>query len=250
MKIIILAAGIGTRALPLTRNTPKSLLDIGQGVTLLEKQLENIEKSGVVDEVILVVGHLAEQVEAKIKFFKDRKLKISTVYNPFYDSSNNLISLWFASPKMDDDFMITNGDNIFEPDVFEELSTKHNNGIFLTVSNKEKYNEDDMKVILEDCVVSRVSKEIKNEDAHCESVGLALIKGERHRKIFRDHLEGLVRDKRYLSKFWLETFNAMHTSGITIMPFEINGKEKWREVDFHLDLEEARKLLKLDREEN
>ena len=67
MRIIILAAGKGTRAMPLTRNTPKSLLDIGNGVTLLEKQLEDIQKSKVIDEIVLIIGHLAEQIEAKIK---------------------------------------------------------------------------------------------------------------------------------------------------------------------------------------
>lgn len=244
MRIIILSAGMGTRALPLTRNTPKSLLDIGDGVTLLERQIENIEKSGVVDEVVLVIGHLAEQIEAKIKFFKDRKIKVSTLYNPFFDSSNNLISLWLASPRMDDDFMITNGDNVFEPDVFEQLYKNHNDGIFITTTVREKYTDDDMKVVLDDCVVSRVSKEIKNEEANCESVGLALIKGKRYQKIFRDNMESLVRDKVYLNKFWLENFNALHSNGITVMPFEIDRK-KWQEVDFHLDLEEARKLLKL-----
>jgi len=44
MKMIILAAGKGTRLGPLTKNTPKSLLDLGNGQTVLEKQLEEISK--------------------------------------------------------------------------------------------------------------------------------------------------------------------------------------------------------------
>ena len=84
MKIIILAAGKGTRAFPLTKNTPKPLLDIGNGVTLLERQLDNIKKSKVIDEVVLVIGYLAEQIEAKIKMHLESGLKITTAYNPFY----------------------------------------------------------------------------------------------------------------------------------------------------------------------
>lgn len=247
MKIIILAAGRGTRAFPLTRNTPKSLLDIGDGMTLLEKQLENIKKSKVIDEVILVVGHLAEQIEAKIKLYKENGLKIRTVYNPFYEVSNNLMSLWLTKPLMEEDFIITNGDNLFEHDVFHDLTKKHTDGIFLTISRKGKYVDGDMKVMLSDGIISRVSKDIENDKADCESVGLVLVSGKKYRDILKDNLEELARNREYIDKFWLEVFNLMSHKGIAIRTFEINGKEKWKEVDFHLDLEEARKLLNLDK---
>ena len=245
MRIIILAAGKGTRAFPLTKNTPKPLLDIGNGVTLLEKQLENIQKSKAVDEVILVIGYLAEQIEVKLKIYEEKGLKITTVYNPFYEMSNNLISLWLAKHYMDDDFLITNGDNIFEPDVFADLVNKNDDGIFLTTSKKSKYNEGDMKVVLKDKTVARVSKEIPVNEASCESVGLVLVKGEKYRSIFKKNLEVLARNKSYTNKFWLEVFNLMNSHGIAIKTFKIDGKTKWREVDFHLDLDEAKKLLNL-----
>ncbi len=245
IRIIILAAGKGTRAMPLTRNTPKSLLDVGKGVTLLEKQLENIQKSKVIEEVVLVIGHLAEQIEAKIKMHKEDGLKITTIFNPFYDVSNNLISLWFANPKMDDDFIIANGDNIFDYDVFSDLVNKNEEGIFLTINRKDEYVEGDMKVNMKGNDIVRVSKEIDIKKADCESVGLVLIRGEKYRQIFKDNLEILVRNKEYTNKFWLEVFNLMASKGIEIKSFEIDGKTKWREVDFHLDLDEAKKLLKL-----
>ena len=45
MKAIILAAGKGERLMPLTSNTPKSLLELENGTTLLESQLININKT-------------------------------------------------------------------------------------------------------------------------------------------------------------------------------------------------------------
>src|SRR3989344_4769286 len=205
MRIIILAAGKGTRAFPLTKNTPKPLLDIGNGVTLLEKQLENIQKSKAVDEVILVIGYLAEQIEVKLRMHEENGLKVTTVYNPFYEMSNNLISLWLS---------------------------KH-------------CNDDDMKVILRDKTVARVSKEIPNNEASCESVGLVMVKGSKYREIFKRNLEALARNRNYINKFWLEVFNLMKSHGIAIKTFKIDGKTKWREVDFHLDLDDAKKLLNL-----
>ena len=66
MRVVILSAGRGTRMLPLTRNTPKALLDLGHGITVIESQLNSIRDAGV-KEVSLVLGFLAEQVEAKVR---------------------------------------------------------------------------------------------------------------------------------------------------------------------------------------
>lgn len=245
MKIIILAAGKGERLMSLTRNTPKPLLDMGNGNTLLEEQFERIRKSGVIDEIVLVIGYLAEQIEAKIRLFLDEGVKIKTLYNPFYDISNNLISLWFAKHEMDSDFMITNGDNIFSSDVFSDFAKENKNGIFLSTSVKDKYDDDDMKVMIEDNVVARVSKLIENADSGAESPGLALIHGAKARKIFRDNMEVLVRKKTKTGAFWLEVFNLMSNKGIPVQPWQFNGQKKWQEVDFHIDVDKIKALLQI-----
>jgi len=217
MKIIILAAGRGTRLMPLTRNTPKPLIDLGNGKTLLEEQLESIQKSKVIDEIVLVIGYLAGQIESKIRFWKQNGLKITTVYNPFYDTSNNLISLWFAKHQMNEDFIITN--------------------------ERRKYGDGDMKVTLDDKNNAiKVSKLIEKDKIHAESVGLVLVSGEKYRKLFKENLEELARDKEYINKYWLEVFNLMYNKGIPINTFEMNS-DKWREVDFHVDLEDLKRRV-------
>jgi L-glutamine-phosphate cytidylyltransferase len=244
MKIIILAAGRGKRLMPLTRNTPKPLLDLGNGKTLFEQQLEQMQKSNAIDEIVLVIGYLAAQIEAKMKFWKENGLKITTIYNPFYAMANNLISLWLAKNQMDQDFIITNGDNLLESDVFSDLVNNHRDGIFLTICKRERYGTDDMKVILDDKKnVVKVSKLIENEKANAESIGLVLVSGEKYREIFKESLEELARNKEYLNKYWLEVFNLMCEKGIPVNTFEIN-KSKWQEIDFHPELEELRKKFK------
>ena len=54
MKLFILAAGKGTRLWPLTRNTPKSLIDISDGTTLLERQIEAAINSEIFEEIIII----------------------------------------------------------------------------------------------------------------------------------------------------------------------------------------------------
>ena len=241
MKIIILAAGKGERLFPLTKNTPKPLIDLGDGETLLEKQLKSLSESKVIDEVIIVIGYLYEQVESKLKNFKTN-LKIRTLYNPFYEMSNNLITLWLSKYEMNKDFLITNGDNLYTNDVVSDLVNMTNDGIYVTICYRDNLGEDDMKVILdENKKILRVSKEI--EKSNVESIGLVKVQGDKYRKIYQEVLEQLARDKIYLNKFWLETFNVLAERGVEIHSFEID-KDKWREVDFHFDLKDLRELIK------
>jgi len=245
MKIIILAAGKGERLLPLTKNTPKPLLDMGNGTTLLEEQISRIRESGVISEIVLVVGYLAEQVEAKIRYHIQDGMKISTLFNPLYEISNNLVSLWVAKHEMYGDFMITNGDNLFDADVFSGLAGNGDDGIYLSVSRKERYDSDDMKVSFENGSISRVSKEIDTELIEAESPGLSLVRGERMGAIFRNHLDLALHNRNNIQTYWLETFNCLHEQGITVKPWFFDAAEKWREVDFHMDVRNVRELLQL-----
>lgn len=247
MKIIILAAGKGERLYPLTRNTPKPLLDVGGGRTLLEMQIESIQASGVIDEIVLVIGYLAEQIEAKIQYYQDRGIKIETVYNPFYDVSNNLLSLWFAKGEMTDSFMITNGDNLFTADVFKDFVQENSGGIFLSISRKDHYDDDDMKVSLRRDLVERVSKQIKLQETHAESPGLLLVDGAKAVATAKNELEKLARMPAHRNSFWLELLNQLAEKGIPVQSWEFDGTTKWQEVDVHLDVDKVKKLIGIGR---
>ena len=56
MKCLILAAGYATRLYPLTENFPKPLLTVGSK-SILDWLLEDIDKSGVVDQYIVISNH-------------------------------------------------------------------------------------------------------------------------------------------------------------------------------------------------
>lgn len=243
MKIMILAAGSGTRLMPLTKNTPKSLLLLQNGRTILETQLERIEKSGVIDEVVISIGYRGEQIEAKLEGY-DGKIKVKTVFNPFYDVSNNLHSLWLTKSEMDDDFIITNGDNLFDADVYEDLVKKTGPGIYLTINTKKDFDDDDMKVTIQRGKVRAVSKKLERSKTHAESVGLVKVSGEKYREAFKKTMEKLARNKNYLNCFWLEIFNELNKNCIDVEPFEIDGS-KWREIDVHPDFERVVKQLGL-----
>ena len=171
MKAIILAAGKGERLMPLTSDKPKSLLELKNGITLLESQLINIYKSGI-KKVIVVTGYQTEKIESKVEFYSDKyNIDIKIIYNPFFDISNNLISLWQARHEMASDFIIINGDDIFKESVLSGLIKYDKNEIItMVIDRKKKYDLDDMKLIIKNEKILRVSKNIPLDEANGESI--------------------------------------------------------------------------------
>lgn len=249
VKLFILAAGKGNRLWPLTQNTPKSLIDFGDGTTILERQINSAIKAEKIDEVNIITGYKSEQIEAKVKDLKS-KIPIKIIFNPVYDITNNLVSLWVAHHRMlDTDFMITNGDNIYINDAFSKIWNDRDSVIQITIDHKDEYDSDDMKVKFDSGgEVLRVHKDIPIEDTGAESVGLALIKGKKSRRLFVNKLNQLVRDKDYLNRFWLEIFNSLIEDGIPIATAEID-KDDWQEVDFHPDVDTMKKIVFPDKKE-
>jgi len=245
MKLIVLAAGRGERLMPFTQTLPKLLLEIDNGVSILDIQLKNICKSGSIDDLVFVVGYKADKVEARIHEWAESCMRVSTVYNPFFSVSNNLISLWLArSLMLEDDFMIMNGDSIFPPHVFLDLSEEGTSGFHISVARKPVYDDDDMKVSIQNGMVCRVSKDIAPPNIDAESVGLALVKGHYARETLVQILDVMVREEVYHNSYWLEVFNLMSKQGIAVQPWYLHETTKWMEVDCPIDLERLSNVLR------
>lgn len=242
MKAIILAAGKGERLMPLTSDTPKSLLELENGTTLLESQLITINKTAI-DKVVIVTGYLTEKIESKVqRYSKEYNIDIQIIYNPFFDISNNLLSLWQARHEMESDFIIINGDDIFNDSVLLGLLEHDNNELItMVIDRKDTYDEDDMKLIVENGRILEVSKKIPLNEANGESIGMIRVTGEA-KDIMVDTMERMVRNKKNMQVFYLAMIQELINQGIVVGYHEISSKD-WAEIDFHPDLEDIRKKI-------
>lgn len=238
MKAIIIAAGTGTRLYPITKDIPKSLVDVGKGLTLLETQLHSLRECGILD-VTLIIGYRASQIEAKLENYRS-DFNFEIVYNPFYDTSNNLVSVWMARHSFTDDFITINGDDMFDAKVISELM-KSPHPITMVTDVKANYDEDDMKIISHHGVVKRVSKKIPLEDANGESVGIIKFSGSGPR-LYAKTLESMVRDPENLNVFYLKAIQSIIDEGHEVHLSECDP-EDWGEIDFHPDLEMIRQYV-------
>ena len=159
MKAIILSAGHGRRLLPMTASIPKCLLDI-HGQSVLEWQIDHLLENGV-DDIRVVVGYGADLVEARLdEVYPSQKVK--TLYNPFFDVTDNLATVWMAREEMTGDFILLNGDTLFESELLRSLLGAPHKPITLARDLKPRYDSDDMKMTLDGDRLLRVGKDLGN----------------------------------------------------------------------------------------
>ena len=233
MKAIVLSAGQGKRLLPLTAASPKCLLTI-QGKALIEWQIDELRKCGI-HQIVVVTGYRADKIDDLLhrRYGSDG---LKTIYNKDYAKGDNLVSCWAAHGEMTEDFILLNGDTLFEADVLKTLMQSPGNHITVVVSHKDAYDADDMKVKMEGCRLVQIGKHIPQEEIHGESIGMIRFHGQGP-ALFCNAMESALRDPKATRYWYLSVIDAM-AGQMPVWTCSIDGL-KWCEVDYPADLKHA-----------
>jgi len=121
LKALILAAGLGSRLMPLTSDTPKALINVN-GITLLERAIRKAAKAGF-DDIIVNVHHFAGQIIdfLNASHFEGVKLAISDESDILLDTGGAIRKArWFLDGH--EPFLVHNVDIISNIDLASMLS--------------------------------------------------------------------------------------------------------------------------------
>lgn len=110
-RAIIMAAGIGKRMQPVTLQTPKPLVKV-QGVRMIDTVIRGLHQNGIT-EIYIVTGYLKEQFQILEKEY----LGVKLIENPYYDSCNNISSLYMAREHIENAIILDGDQMIYNPDI-------------------------------------------------------------------------------------------------------------------------------------
>lgn len=219
MRAFLLAAGKGTRISKKIKEIPKCCLKI-DGQPLIAKTVDMLEQQGI--KCIAITGYKHEIVENALK---DKK--VDMVYNPFFDVTNSIASMYLAKDYLvDEDTIIANADVYWEKDILCEL-IKSENGITL-LGDKEHVVDGDYFLLEKDGILQKYGKELSLSERNTEYVGVGYVKKEYiHR--FKNRLQELIYAQQH--NLWWENVLYSLSKEEEIHVLDVKGKY-WSEIDY------------------
>jgi len=238
-KAVILSAGQGRRLLPLTKSSPKCLLSISDK-TIIEWQIDALLTVGI-KEIIVVTGFQTRLVEELLQQrYPDHK-QIRILFNPFFEVADNLASCWIARSVMDGNFLLLNGDTIFDVSLLKQVLESEPAPITLSIDYKKVYDADDMKVQLDNKgLVKHVNKTLPEDQIDAESIGLIYFRSNGP-ILFRDAVEDALRYPTELKSWYLTIIDKLAGKSL-VNVCSISG-HRWCEIDYSSDLTKAQELF-------
>ncbi len=231
MKAIILAAGQGSRLLPLTADRPKCLVPVG-GRSILEHQLAGLRGAGIGDIAVVGGYRFDRLVEFAERLPEPQRPQL--LYNPFYAVSSSIGSVWAARSLLDGPFCLLNGDTICDEHALRGAIEGLPAGISLFTEPLEAPEPDDMLVHAEEGRVLAVSKRLDPRVASHRSVGIVACSGDAA-AAYGDALDEVIGSAAGEQRFHHDIVDLLASRG-AVSAVELE-RGSWREIDSTADIE-------------
>ena len=119
-RAIFLAAGFGSRLVPITLNTPKPLVLVN-GKKIIETLLDACVKAEI-EEIIIVTGYLSDQFEILLKKYPNIKF----IKNDKYNEANNILSAYLVRDKFANSYVLESDLYLYNPNLIRKYEYQSN----------------------------------------------------------------------------------------------------------------------------
>ena len=237
MKAFILAAGQGTRLLPLTNDKPKCMVEY-KGRPIIDYTLDALRSCGV-EDITIIKGYLASVLQ---------RSGTKEYINEAFDSTNMLASLFCAEEAFDDDILICYGDIVFEQRILKELIESPYD-FAITADTKwydlwkqrmpDPLSDAETLILSDEQQVLEIGKKPKSmDDIHAQYMGLIKV-SKNVLSSFTSLYHKLDTEKEYAeydrSSMYMTDFLERLGKQVPLHAVLVNGG--WLEVDAPSDLE-------------
>ena len=234
---LILAAGQGTRLIPMTNEKPKCLVKV-LGKCLLAYQLEAIQLSSIKD-VVIVIGYRGTKI---IDFIDsegyNKKLNFTFVENRQFGKTASCYSLWLARKHLTDGYIHLNADLIFQPQLLLKLISDKRDNVIITSMDSE-FEKDMVRFVAKKQRIIKLGKYNELSEADGFLIGPAKFSSS-GTKLLIDHIgieisQGIMNNACYLA------FDGILDR---VLFYSLPAEDYlWKEIDTLEDIKKAEYLL-------
>ena len=227
----MLAAGTGSRFQPLTLDAPKCLTVVG-GKPILERLVENLRVQGI-EKLIVVTGYLDHCIR---NFLQQHKgdMQVEYVFNPDYQTTNNIYSLWLARSAIKEPFLLVECDLVFDPSMLNEMMQPNK----IAISNILPWmNGTTVELNKDRSVTSFEVGQDKNNTPRYKTVNIYSLSLDSWDKVV-DRLSGYISGER-LGEYYEVVFADMIADDSLNFDAVLFNENRWYEVDRVEDLNAA-----------
>ncbi len=238
MRVIILAAGTGSRLGRFTDNKTKGMVNVA-GKPLIDHLLNFLDLS-CFDEIIVVGGYCFSVLE---DYLLQRNLPNLTVVENKNYLKGNIFTLKTALDTFSNDsFLLCNADHIYPAPMFEYMKS-HFNGITAMCDHDRILESDDMKVKTWDDgkTVKDISKGL--DDFDYGYIGMTYVDKEKS-MLYRQALEETIRERgdNAVVENILDALGTNPENAPEICDLSGFG---WYEIDDSIDLKKTEEALQM-----
>lgn len=233
MKAILLAAGRGTRISRMIEEIPKCTLPI-DGIPLIRHTVEMLTRRNI--ECCVCVGYKKEKIYEALKGYD-----VTYYYNPFYDITNSIASLWHARHYTDDELIIMNADVFMSDEIMDMMINSELDNV-MAIDTSRKELGDYFFSTTNNGVLKKYGKELPLSERTGEYVGIAKI-GRTFLAPFWERLEEMI-DNQDHQRWWENVLYSL-TEKHNINTLDVNGLF-WSEIDYFDDYERILNYIKKD----